>query len=242
MRAVAETLKRTTFYGRRLELAPGSNIIRILEALRERDNVIVEDNLSSASDDSDSDSSMIIERAPPTTRNHRLLATLDTSECLTCKVVKMTKLPVHASKRQTSRPGQTIGTDLIGPFDVEGMGRKRYTQTFVDFHTRFETVHNLYSKTESSAIAQRVIGKTEMEQRAPVESVRLDNGTELNEFSTWATTTKSPPITLEFSPPDVPELNGRTERQHQRLVRTASALLTTARLPKSFWPPAMEHA
>ena len=159
MRAVAETLKRTTFYGRHLELAPGSNIIRILEALRERDNVIVEDNLSSASDDSDSDSSMIIERAPPTTRNHRLLATLDTSECLTCKVVKMTKLPVHASKRQTSRPGQTIGTDLIGPFDVEGMGRKRYTQTFVDFHTRFETVHNLYSKTESSAIAQRVIGK-----------------------------------------------------------------------------------
>ena len=50
------------------------------------------------------------------------------------------------------------------------------------------------AKTEVSGVLKNRIGLIESEQRAPVEILRYDNGTELHAFMTWASTEKDPPI------------------------------------------------
>ena len=153
-----ETACRSIFYGRRVDFSLKSDLPKVLEALEWRDTNEAKERVD-PSDGSGEDSDDVSVQGETTSaiRNHKLLSALDSSGRITCKPVKIQRLPFSPSTRELDRPGQMIGTDLVGKFEVEGLGRKLYAQTFTDFASRKLWVCALRAKTEVSAIIQNVV-------------------------------------------------------------------------------------
>ena len=137
MRAVVETLRRGLIGGYPVKLGKRSGFSRIADALVQRD----EDSVLSDSTSNDSDEHSDVDEPDQLSaaerrriqRTQRVLDALETGGCLCCKLSKMKQLHIPTSKRVAARPGEILGTDLVGKFEIEGIGRKLYFQKWLTF-------------------------------------------------------------------------------------------------------------
>jgi hypothetical protein len=78
----------------------------------------------------------------------------------------------------------------------------------------------------------------EVQHNSHVKIIRSDNGVEFLMPQFYS----SKGIIHQTSCVETPEQNGRVERKHQHLLNIGRALLFQAKLPKTFWSYAVQHA
>ena len=166
-------------------------------------------------------------------------------QCEDCDVAKLRKLPITAqATRDAVQPGAIIHCDLKGPLDVSYNG-SRWAAVFVDQATRATVTISMATKDKlpdalRDAIVQfatlvpnysiRVKGIVHSDSEAvflshAMKAVLADNG-----------------LSLRASPPHTPQRNGIAERAIQSLFDKVRVLLMQAKLPRSLWPVALQHA
>ncbi len=71
---------------------------------------------------------------------------MDDFNCESCLRGKMTRKPFPLSETKSSRPLELVHSDLMGPMQVESLGKNLYTLTFVDDYSRWTKVYLIPNK------------------------------------------------------------------------------------------------
>ena len=131
----------------------------------------------------------------------------------------------HSSENKTG-----YRSHRLGPIQQESHEGFRYAVGFIDKYSRFGAVYPMKSKNEVTAKLQRFI----IDVGRPVTFVS-DGALEFKskQFSDLCT---SNGIKQEFSAPYTPEENGKIERAWGTVTGMTRCLMTTAGVPKQFWP------
>lgn len=90
------------------------------------------------------------------------------------------------------------------------------------------------NKHEVSELIKKYVEQVEVKWRSRVVKIRCDNGREhCNEnIKSWS---KKKGISLDFTVPYTPQLNGKAERLNRTLMEKVRALITESKLKKEMW-------
>ena len=69
--------------------------------------------------------------------------------CKCCEIAKASRSPHKPTHRETTYALELVHTDLMGPFEVDGIGGYKYTQVFVDEFTKRKFVYFLIQKSDA---------------------------------------------------------------------------------------------
>jgi hypothetical protein len=94
------------------------------------------------------------------------------------------------------------------------------------------------SKSETRQHIIDFLTLVENQYNSKVKIIRSDNGIEFEMPQLYA----AKGIIHQHSCVESPEQNGRVERKHQHLLNVGRALLFQAKMPKTFWNYAIQHA
>jgi len=137
--------------------------------------------------------------------------------------------------------GDQIDLDLVGPINVESLGKSRYIMLARDTYSSYSHVFMLKSKDETCSALQRYIGEFEAQSGKRIKSILTDNGSEFNNTAV-KTLMAVEHISLRFSSPYTPEQNGGAERNNRTIVSTARTMLLESKLPLELWGEAVSTA
>lgn len=126
---------------------------------------------------------------------------------------------------------EILHTDVCGPVEVSTWDSKRYILTILDDYTHFTVIYLLKNKHEVSELIKEYVEQVEVKWRSRVVKIRCDNGREhCNEnIKSWS---KKKGISLDFTVPYTPHLNGKAERLNWTLMEKVRALITESKLKK----------
>lgn len=158
--------------------------------------------------------------------------------CEVCAQARLTRLPFPSIRTQATKPLQIVHSDVCGPIDTQTWDGRKYFVTFLDDYTHYSRVYLLKNKYEVSECLKHYVQWTERHFSEKVEIIRCDNGGEYcsNQLVDWC---KNKGITLDYTVPYTPQLNGKAERLNRTLLDKTRALLFDANMPKYLWGEAL---
>jgi transposase InsO family protein len=161
--------------------------------------------------------------------------------CNGCNLGKMHKLPFSTSTRITTRVGELIHTDLVGPMHISSPNGVKYYVVFKDDYSRYKVVYFLKLKSECPDLFKLFSKKIFCETGKRIATLRSDNGGEFmsHEFQNWLTEER---IRQEMSAPHTPEQNGKAERDHRTTFEAARSQIHGKNLPLTLWAEAVNHS
>jgi len=87
-------------------------------------------------------------------------------------------VPSSVEYPKVTKPFDLVHTDLIGPFKVESMGKRKYMQTFVEHITRYSEVYFLHKNSHSTRNIKEFCKKVKLQTDRYPRSFRTDQGGE----------------------------------------------------------------
>ncbi|XP_035838498.1 uncharacterized protein LOC110908724 isoform X1 [Helianthus annuus] len=176
---------------------------------------------------------------------HLLLPTLFPSnsklDCETCALAKSHKKPFKPSNTRVSEPFSLIHSDVWGPAETNGGQNLRFFLLFVDDCTRMTWVYFLKHKSEVFDKFKLFYTMVQTQFKTNIQILRSDNGGEYVNTSMKQFIQEKGMI-HQTTCPKHPEQNGVVERKNGILVEMARALMLESKVPKSFWPEAINTA
>ncbi|KAA3479439.1 Retrovirus-related Pol polyprotein from transposon TNT 1-94 [Gossypium australe] len=152
-----------------------------------------------------------------------------TEICERCIVSKQHRDPFLKGKTQRAR-------EL--PINPTSNGGKRYIITFIDDLSRKTWAYFLQEKSEALTTFKAFKAIVEKEVECPIQVLRTDRGGEYNshEFTDFCNTHE---IKRQLTATYTPQQNGVCERKNRTIMNMVRSLLAMSRVPKSFWPEAV---
>lgn len=154
------------------------------------------------------------------------------SACSECLINKSHKLPFSHSSIVSKRPLEYICTD-VWTSPILSIDNFKYYVVLIDHFTRYTCLFPLKRKSDvrTTFIAFKSLVENRFQHR--IGTLFSDNG---GEFLVLREFLASNGISHLTSPPHTPEHNGLSERKHRHIVETGLTLLSTAAIPKTYWP------
>lgn len=115
----------------------------------------------------------------------------------------------------------------------------RYYLVLVDHFTRYTWLFPLTKKSDVKDIFQTFKPLAETKFNTKICNLYSDNG---GEFIALHSFLASHGISHLTTPPHTPEHNGLSERKHRHIVETGLSLLSSAKMPLTYWPLAFATA
>lgn len=162
-------------------------------------------------------------------------------QCEACLLGKAHSRPFGRSKIRTKRVLELVHSDISGKISIANPHQYAYFMVLIDDYSRYTTVYLLREKSEVFKYFKQYKSMMENRFNTKIATLRSDNGTEyrnrlMEDFC------KEQGIHLEHTVPHRPQQNGVSERMNRTLDDMARSLLIGAKLPKSFWPEAIQTA
>lgn len=167
---------------------------------------------------------------------------LESELCQGCCIGKSTKAPCkRINERQSKGLLELIHSDLCGPMPVNSIGGSKYVMTLIDDYSRKTMVYFLKSKDEVAPNIKNFINKVERDKGLKIKRFRTDNGLEYcnREMQDFFDRLG---IKHERTCVETPQMNGVAERANRTLMDLVRSMLTSAKLPPSFWAEATSIA
>ena len=79
---------------------------------------------------------------------------------------------------KTSVPFDLVHSDLMGPFKVESLEKRKYMLTFIENTTRYTEVNFLYKKSDTRLLIKAFCEKVKTSTERYPRSFRTDQGNE----------------------------------------------------------------
>ena len=160
--------------------------------------------------------------------------------CTVCAESNAIKQPHNTVRERASRPLELLHTD-VGTVSPDTYDNKGYFLVILDDYTHFCAVYLMNHKSESSHFLKTFITKYETQMQNKTSTTRCVNGGEFigNDFKSWC---ENKGITLDYTIPYCPQLNGKGERIIRTLMGRTRALLNDSELPKEMWGEALRTA
>jgi hypothetical protein len=162
-------------------------------------------------------------------------------ECEICSIAKMNRknfAPTKSTKAE--KVGDAIHSDLCGPLPPT-LGKNIYFTTYVDEKSDYIMFKCIKEKSDNIDVLKSV--REEIKTQAGVRMKKLvsDGGGEYisGEVKEYL---ENKGIIQQLTPPDTPQLNGRSERLNRTLMNNVRAMLREKKLPYYFWGEALRWA
>ncbi|GJT36515.1 zinc finger, CCHC-type containing protein [Tanacetum coccineum] len=159
---------------------------------------------------------------------------MDTENCKTCMLNKITKKLFQNVKRKTEVL-ELINSNLCDLHATPSLGNKKYFVTFIDDASRFCYVYLLHTKDE--ALDEYKVFKTEVElqQGSLIKRFRTDRGGEYMDTLYF----QSVGIIHETTAPYTPQQNGISKRKNMILKEMVNSMLSYSGLSQGLSGEAM---
>ncbi|OMO94717.1 Integrase, catalytic core [Corchorus capsularis] len=152
--------------------------------------------------------------------------------CTACQCSKSHKLSFALSSLTSSRPLETIYSDVWVPAPQISMDGFSYYIIFVDHYTRYTWYYPLKRKSDLFLLFPKFKVMVEAYFQLKIQTIYSDGGGEYEHLKQLLQTHG---INHLQTPLHIPEHNGISERKHRHIVETGNTLLHHANLPKTFW-------
>lgn len=168
-----------------------------------------------------------------------LSAKADDIDCMPCIEGKKNNRP-HQGKlvKEDAKVGDTIFSDVCGPFSTRSLGKVKYFVTFVDGKSRYLEVMILKKKSEVFACVKKYVAMMANQHGISIKKFYSDNGGEFCN-NAMAEYFDSKGIIHIKTAPYNPMSNGIAERINQTLMTKVRPMLKQANLPHAFWAEAV---
>ncbi|GJZ24578.1 retrovirus-related pol polyprotein from transposon TNT 1-94, partial [Tanacetum coccineum] len=166
--------------------------------------------------------------------------------CSACERVKSKKVS-HPPKLVPSDHSklELLHMDLCGPIRVASINGNKYIRVIVDDYSRYTWVYFLHSNDETPEIIKKFIAQAQLNYKAKVCKIRIDNGTEfknatlkahyekldiMQQFSTARTPQQNGVDADEFNQEDYADFNGNMDfvpyntSSHEEIESSTAAL------------------
>lgn len=165
----------------------------------------------------------------------------DYVDCETCLRTDSKRKKFDNNRTKADSPLSIVSSDICGPLDPPTHDNKRYFLTFYDEFTKFTMIELLSAKSETFEKLVFYVNNVERKWSMQVKTIRCDNGGEYrsSNLQQWC---KEKGITIDYTTPGTPELNGSAERLNYTIIRKAKAMLADSNLSKEFWGEAVRMA
>lgn len=133
---------------------------------------------------------------------------------------------------------ELLHMDLIGPFQVDNIGGKRYTLVVLDEFSRFTWVIFLRHKSDATEKVVGLFSRLQCETGEAIIAVCSDNEREfvnkdlINYF--WEEA-----IDYQYSSPITPQQTGVAKRKNRSILDMGKTLLHAKKVAFHFWPDAL---
>lgn len=178
---------------------------------------------------------------------HKLLPSVNLKEvksffCEPCQMGKMHRKSYKSTEDgRDTKPDEVIHSDVVGPVEVESIGRSRWYVNFKDDATDFRVI--CFMQNKSDVFEKFKIFEAAVRNRfgRSIKVLRTDRGREYvnNEMKRYL---EEKGIEHEVTAPFTPEQNGKAERDNRTIVECARTLLHAKNLPKIMWAEATAYA
>lgn len=159
--------------------------------------------------------------------------------CKSCAIGKQHResFPKKSSWRATKKL-QLIHADIRRPITPESCSHKRYLICFIDDLTRKTWIYFLVEKSEALHTFKIFKNCMEREASANIKCLRTDRGGEFTsqEFNNFC---KENGIKRQLMAAYTPQQNRVAERKNRTVMNMVRSLLFERRVPKTFWPEAV---
>ena len=161
-------------------------------------------------------------------------------DCIACTEAQQSTEPFNVVHRRLTTPGELTHIDLWGKCDVTSINGYQYHILLVDDRARYITIGFLEAKDQATQHVQNYLNLLKTHGKSP-RAIRVDRGKEfVNEtLQNWC---GERGIDIQITAPYSPSPNGVAMRMNRILVELARAMLSSSKLPKFLWEPAVAHA
>ena len=140
----------------------------------------------------------------------------------------------------SSKPGQCIHVDSVGPMEAS-LGGAKYFVLAKDEYSSYRFVYFVGSKNEIGDELKKLLNRIKLETGNQVLKLFSDNGSEYKNINLMEFC-RANGISQEFSAPYTPEQNGFEEREIRTVVEAARTSRIAAKLPIEFWAESVNAA
>lgn len=154
--------------------------------------------------------------------------------CDTCCIAKHPRLPLKSSQSMGASIFNLVHIDLWGPYRVQNINASKYLLIVLDDYSRATWTFLLANKELVKNTIIFFLAYVENQFETKVKTIRSDNGTEILQEG-CPKVFKEKGIVHQTSIPGVATQNGRVERKHRHLLKTARSIKLHANLPKYLW-------
>ncbi|KAJ7980886.1 Retrovirus-related Pol polyprotein from transposon TNT 1-94 [Quillaja saponaria] len=165
--------------------------------------------------------------------------TIPSQVCEECVVGKQHRSQFPQGKSWRAKTVlELVHSDICGPINPSSNGGKRYLITFIDDYTRKTWVYFLQEKSQAFSTFKSFKARVENETGRTIKTLRTDRGGEYcsKEFENFC---EAHGIRRELTTAYTPQQNGVSERKNRTILNMVRSLLTRGRIPKTFWPEAV---
>lgn len=160
--------------------------------------------------------------------------------CEACINGKQARLRFEKFKNKDyiNRPLYVVHSDVCGPITPTTIDGKNYYVIFIDQYTHYCVTYLISHKSEVFAMFRDFVAKSEAHFNLKIVQFYIDNGGEYlsNEMRDYCV---QKGITYHLTVPHTPQLNGVSERMNRTITEKARAMVSGAKLQKTFWGEAV---
>nr|CAN76821.1 hypothetical protein VITISV_017285 [Vitis vinifera] len=159
--------------------------------------------------------------------------------CEECVVGKQHRSQFPQGKsRRAKNVLELVHSDICGLINPTSNGGKKYLIIFIDDYSRKTWVSFLQEKSEAFSAFKSFKARVEKETGRSIKILRTDRGGEYcsNEFEHFC---DDQGIRRELTAAYTPQQNGVSERKNRTILNMVRSLLARGKIPKSFWPEAI---
>ena len=155
-------------------------------------------------------------------------------ECEICAIAKMPRVDFADQKStQAAHVGDIIHSDLCGPLPAS-IGNNNYFATYIDEKSDYIFISCIKKKSDNFEVLKSVREKIKTQAGKRMKKLVSDGGGEYIGAEVKKYLEKKG-IEQQLTPPDTPQLNGKSERLNRTLMNYVRAMLKERNLPKYFW-------
>ncbi|KNZ54529.1 hypothetical protein VP01_2923g1 [Puccinia sorghi] len=161
-------------------------------------------------------------------------AEINSFECKSCVLSKITKQPFKISSKLATKPFERIHLDLIGPIKPESSLKHQFILTVVDNHSGYLAGFPLIHKDDTTDTLINIL-ESEYQKRGYYPSLICSDGGGEFVGHRLVRFLNEKHIGRLISEPYHPEHNGRAERANRTIVESMRATIYSAKIQKRFW-------
>ncbi|KNZ54495.1 hypothetical protein VP01_2932g7 [Puccinia sorghi] len=150
-----------------------------------------------------------ISRIKPLIGSNFSQSELESFECKSCALSKITKQPFNLESERALKPFERLHLDLIGPIKPESSLKHRFALTVVDNHTGYLAAFPLVNKDDTTDVLINLIEAEKVKRGYYPSMICSDGGGEF--------------------------IGHRAERANRTIVESVRATINSAGIPKRFW-------